>query len=58
MARLGAGSGEEPPWLAAALLALGVAAQAWPGLPGALVAFTIAGLCQTGYLWWANAGRD
>jgi hypothetical protein len=44
--------------IAAALLALGVAAQAWPGLPGALVAFTIAGLCQTGYLWWASAGRD
>jgi hypothetical protein len=33
-----------------ALLAAGVAAQAWPGLPGALAAFTLAGICQNAYL--------
>lgn len=32
------------------LLGIGVAAQSWSGLPGALGAFTIAGLCQTAFL--------
>lgn len=41
--------------ISGALLAVGVAAQSWPGLPGVLTAFSIAGLCQTAYLWWANA---
>ena len=36
--------------ISGALLGVGVATQSWPGLPGALGAFTVAGLLQTAYL--------
>ena len=43
--------------ISCALLAVGVASQAAAGLPCVLVAFSVAGLSQTGYLWWASSER-